>query len=406
MKKRHPKYPPFKKMSQVILIELIYFVVLLLNAFPTKTGISAMLSPHKILYRHKLDFAKHCKALFMAYCKAHNKSVPTNTVGTRSTPTTVLGPTGNLQGTYKFFSLATGKKIKQRKMMAYPMPDLLIKKVELFGKANTTPNILDFLDRNGVLFKWNVKVDKYQEGIVEGEVVLYPALAAEILGMVFNQNQPIPLIDDKIQPQGRAEDSAAQNVNIEPFDIAGVDALTMVCANNDEINKIDDDNDNIMSIATIPPANDLDDANANDDKSSNSNKSSYNKSSNNGNPGTQHEIVSDKPVEDPTESEDQGVRESKHKNNRRADKYKDNGLMIKQRQKVIGGKHHATIRGEFFLVEDLSSAEPVAEEDGEEWALGVALAHYSMGAIIKKFWEWGKAGMTKELTQMHNMSVF
>jgi hypothetical protein len=29
-----------------------------------------------------------------------------------------------------------------------------------------------------------------------------------------------------------------------------------------------------------------------------------------------------------------------------------------------------------------------------------------MGAGIKKFWERGEAGVTKELTQMHNMNVF
>ena len=38
----------FKKMPQVILIELIYRVVLWLNAFPTKTGVSAMLSLQEI----------------------------------------------------------------------------------------------------------------------------------------------------------------------------------------------------------------------------------------------------------------------------------------------------------------------------------------------------------------------
>ncbi len=108
---------PFKKMPQIMRIELIYHVVLWLNAFPTKSGVSETLSPHKIVMRHKLDFAKHCRALFGSYCKTHDEPVPTNTMVTRSTPAIVLGPTGNLQGTYKFFSLETGKKIKCRKFM-------------------------------------------------------------------------------------------------------------------------------------------------------------------------------------------------------------------------------------------------------------------------------------------------
>jgi hypothetical protein len=75
---------------------------------------------------------------------------------------------------------------------------------------------------------------------------------------------------------------------------------------------------------------------------------------------------------------------------------------------VRGGKRRATICNGlmFFSAEDLSDTKPVPEEDREEWALGVALAHYSMGVGIKKFQESGKAGVTKELTQMHNMNVF
>jgi hypothetical protein len=59
-----------------------------------------------------------------------------------------------------------------------------------------------------------------------------------------------------------------------------------------------------------------------------------------------------------------------------------------------------------FLAEDLSNKKPVTEEVREEWALCVALVHYSMGAGIKKFQERGKAGITKELAQMHKMDVF
>jgi hypothetical protein len=90
---------PFKKMPQIMLIELIYHVVLWLNAFPTKSGVSETLLPRKIVIRHKLNFTKHCRAQFGSYCKAHDEPVPTNTMVTRSTPAIVLGPMGNLQGT-------------------------------------------------------------------------------------------------------------------------------------------------------------------------------------------------------------------------------------------------------------------------------------------------------------------
>ncbi len=39
---------PFKKMPRLMLIELVYHVVLWLNAFPTKSGVSETLSLHKL----------------------------------------------------------------------------------------------------------------------------------------------------------------------------------------------------------------------------------------------------------------------------------------------------------------------------------------------------------------------
>ncbi len=101
--------------------------------------------------------------------------------------------------------------------------------MEQFGKANATPNGFNFLDRNRVLFKWwNNNDDEFLEGIVGEDVVLYPSLVAEILGVVLDQDQPIPSIEDEIKPQGCAKDAAVQNANIEPFNIAGVEAPAII----------------------------------------------------------------------------------------------------------------------------------------------------------------------------------
>jgi hypothetical protein len=60
----------------------------------------------------------------------------------------------------------------------------------------------------------------------------------------------------------------------------------------------------------------------------------------------------------------------------------------------------------FSSAEALNNVKPILEDDRLEWALGVALVHYSMKAKIKKFQDRGKAGVSKELTQMHGMEVF
>ncbi len=53
-------------------------------------------------------------------------------------------------------------------------------------------------------------------------------------------------------PQGRNEAAAARIANMEPFPAAGVDAPAIIHADINEINKTDDDNNGIISVADIP----------------------------------------------------------------------------------------------------------------------------------------------------------
>ena len=92
---------PCKKISQLMLIELIYHIVLWLNTLPKTLGLLTMLSPWKMVLCHKLDFKKHCKAPLGTYycnCKAHNKPTPSNTMTSCTIPAIILGPIGNIQG--------------------------------------------------------------------------------------------------------------------------------------------------------------------------------------------------------------------------------------------------------------------------------------------------------------------
>ncbi len=178
---------------------------------------------------------------------------------TRTTPVIVLGPTGNLQGTYKIFNLETGKKIKRCKFTPYLMPDLVIRRVENYGNNNALPGIFDFANRSGVLFEWNKEVDECPEGILEEEdVILYPSPTAELPGVVLGQDMPQPSIEADLTPQGRTEDEAARNTNHKPFDVVGVDqpvaAHAIVHAKDGEIDSDNDEdnNDGIMAINNAP----------------------------------------------------------------------------------------------------------------------------------------------------------
>ncbi len=89
-------------------------------------------------------------------------------------------------------------------------------------------------------------------------------------------------------------------------------------------------------------------------------------------------------------------------------RYDQYGLLMHPRREACGGPRWALIRDGFMILldEDLSDAKPIPVEDRDEYALGVILQQYSIGAGLKKFKEQSQVGVTKELTQMHNMSVF
>ncbi len=101
--KGHFEYPSIQENAKAYADRTNLSCVAVAECLPGKSGVSETLSPRKILYRHKLDFAKHCRLPFGTYCEVHKEPMPTNSMVTCSTPAIVLGPTGNLQGTYKFF---------------------------------------------------------------------------------------------------------------------------------------------------------------------------------------------------------------------------------------------------------------------------------------------------------------
>ncbi len=102
-----------------------------------------------------------------------------------------------------------------------------------------------------------------------------------------------------------------------------------------------------------------------------------------------------------------GVRRLRRKNCGQTTRYIDYGLMMAARKMAQGGQRCTIICDGIccFSAEDLHGAKPIPEEDRKEYTLGVALAQYSIGARIKKFQERGEAGVSKELTQMHDMQV-
>jgi hypothetical protein len=101
----------YKKLPRLMVIELLHFCMMWMNSFLVRSGISDKWSPQELVSTHKLDAKLHCRVPFGSYCEVHVDPEITNTMDPRTKWAICLGPTGNLLGSYKFLSLATGKKV-------------------------------------------------------------------------------------------------------------------------------------------------------------------------------------------------------------------------------------------------------------------------------------------------------
>ena len=175
---------PFSHLHKQIVIHLVYFVVLWLNAFPAKSGISGKLSPREIVTHKKLDYDKHCQVNFGSYVEAHNDPDITYDMMPRTHESIALGPSGNMQGTQKVFCINTGRVLKWRKITEYPLPTRVITKVNNWGKRSKKEeygNKLAFLNRHKEKYDWDNDEIAEEEGMVKDEP--YTELIAEIPGI-------------------------------------------------------------------------------------------------------------------------------------------------------------------------------------------------------------------------------
>ena len=96
---------PFTYIQRKMKIEFIYFVILWINSFLVKSGVSETFSPMEILLYWRTDAKENCRVLPGSYCELHDDPNPYNTTVSRTHEGISLGPTVNLQGSVKFYCL-------------------------------------------------------------------------------------------------------------------------------------------------------------------------------------------------------------------------------------------------------------------------------------------------------------
>jgi hypothetical protein len=162
---------PFENLPRQMKIKFIYFMVLWMNALPVKSGVSEKISPRELLLRWRLNYKKHCRVEPGTYCEVHDEPTPTNTMAPRTHAAIALGPTGNLQGSVKFYCITTGLILKRCSFTPMPMPDHVIQRVNAIGKREKQGQTFRFLNRRGEPFEWTDEVpedDPEFQGLLEG----------------------------------------------------------------------------------------------------------------------------------------------------------------------------------------------------------------------------------------------
>ena len=137
-------------MPKVMRRHLALNIVMMLNIFPAKGGISSYYSPHQLLNQRNIEYAKHCWFEFGSYVQANHHNEPTNTNEPRTLDGIYLRPLQNTQGGHEIMDLSTGSVITRSKLRVIPMTDAVIRRVNEMGKKQQWRG-LTFKNRRGVI---------------------------------------------------------------------------------------------------------------------------------------------------------------------------------------------------------------------------------------------------------------
>ena len=98
----------YQYLHKQVVIWLVYFCVMMINAVPATNGISTLFAPREIVTGRRFNL-KHLKAGFGDYIEASTDKIVTNDMKGRTHGCISLGPSGNWQGSQVCFDLETGR---------------------------------------------------------------------------------------------------------------------------------------------------------------------------------------------------------------------------------------------------------------------------------------------------------
>jgi hypothetical protein len=133
-----------------------------------------------------------------------------------------MGPTRNLQGSYKFLSLATGKKVRRRKLREMPVTEAVIKQVKEMAVKDGAVKGINFKDNKGVEYKFD-NDEEYEMLVEPDEPAPFPDIPAEAPGMLTELKEEYE-VDEVVQDKPKESNEQQAMMAAENF---GLDFLSV-----------------------------------------------------------------------------------------------------------------------------------------------------------------------------------
>jgi hypothetical protein len=147
-----------------------------------------------------------------------------------------------MQGSYKFMSLSTGKKIVRRKFTEMPMTESVMNQIDKWAKKDRTQNGLTFLNRKGMEYEFNDDDDQATL-VVRPKAAPFPDIPAEAPGILTEHEEihgASPIQDEPAQSDEERAKLAAENSGMEfgPINVRET---------REVIELMDDDDDDVLN---------------------------------------------------------------------------------------------------------------------------------------------------------------
>jgi hypothetical protein len=216
---------PLDRIPKLMTIHIVLNVVKLLKFFSTKSGVSENLSLKTNMAGETLDFKNHLSLQIGQYCQVHEEETPRNSQIARTKGSISLGPSGNIQGGFKFMALNSGKKIVRRSCNIIIMPYIVLTRVNALGSDQ--PHHMTFTDRHGRLIGDTdiprVDADKDEDELSTG---VEPVIADDIKIPGVDVAVSEALYEDPA-PQVEIDDHDIPHKDPDPIEVVPAQALPM-----------------------------------------------------------------------------------------------------------------------------------------------------------------------------------